>query len=782
MDTTTVYGTVDEGSIPSRGTFKEVPLKNKLTVLLLTIILMVVGAVTIQSQNTASAFSETTPIRAAFYYPWYPETENWATQYHPTLGKYDSSDPAVITKHISQAKDSGLDAFIASWWGQGTKTDQRLPLLLNEANKQNFSIAPYYEHASQVDPTTAEIQSDTSYLKTLADANPSWLRVNNKPVLFVYNTLNPSCDQVAKWVSAAPDWYLQLKVFPGYQNCSVQPDSWHQYGPAAATDQQGMYSYTVSPGFYKFNETAPRLDRDLSRFRTNLESMKASGAQWQLITSWNEWGEGTSIESADEWASASGSGQYVDTLRSVLVGDTVVPADVDLTATADSYTREDSAASNYGTAASVYVDASPIRRTYLKFQIPAGPVDAKPVSANLLITANSAQSVGFTVRQSNDTSWTETGINYNNAPPTATSSCGSSGAVTSGQRVKVNLDVSTCLLTGSDHPVTLVLETTSSTNLNLASREAASKPVLHLAYGGTATASPTPTVSATPTPTASATPTPTPTPTVIPTTVPGTGVTKLLVFIEENHSLAQMQAGMPYTFQQAQKYGYANNYIAIRHPSLPNYIAIAGGDTYGIADDNPPSAHPLSGQTVFGQALAAGKTAKTYVDGMPSNCALTDGGTRYAVKHNPWAYFTPSAERTGCQSFDVPVTQLDADITAGTLPNVGMVVPNLCNDAHDCSLSVADNWFKGYMTKIYASPDWQSGRLAVVLTADEDDRNSGNKVLTVVIHPSQNGNVVSTPLTHYSLTRLYEDVAGTSYLKNAATAPSMSQAFGLPIG
>jgi acid phosphatase len=51
----------------------------------------------------------------------------------------------------------------------------------------------------------------------------------------------------------------------------------------------------------------------------------------------------------------------------------------------------------------------------------------------------------------------------------------------------------------------------------------------------------------------------------------------------------------------------------------------------------------------------------------------------------------------------------------------------------------------------------------------------------VVIHPSQTGNVVTAPLTHYSLTRLYEAVAGVPYLHQAATAPSLSKAFGLPL-
>jgi hypothetical protein len=86
------------------------------------------------------------------------------------------------------------------------------------------------------------------------------------------------------------------------------------------------------------------------------------------------------------------------------------------------------------------------------------------------------------------------------------------------------------------------------------------------------------------------------------------------------------------------------------------------------------------------------------------------------------------------------------------------------------------------MTEILAGPDWRAGRLVVILTADEAGSGAAsNTVLTVVIHPSQSHKVVSTRLTHYSLTRLYEDIAHAPHLRNAASAPSMSAAFGLPI-
>jgi hypothetical protein len=91
----------------------------------------------------------------------------------------------------------------------------------------------------------------------------------------------------------------------------------------------------------------------------------------------------------------------------------------------------------------------------------------------------------------------------------------------------------------------------------------------------------------------------------------------------------------------------------VTHPSLPNYLAIAGGSTFGVRDDKSPAAHPLAGQSVFGQVLAAGGTAKTYAEAMPSNCATSAEG-RYAVKHNPWPYFADAGERAACRRYDVP--------------------------------------------------------------------------------------------------------------------------------
>lgn len=257
------------------------------------------------------------------------------------------------------------------------------------------------------------------------------------------------------------------------------------------------------------------------------------------------------------------------------------------------------------------------------------------------------------------------------------------------------------------------------------------------------------------------------------------GAAKVLVFIEENHSLAQMRTGMPYLYSQAVKYGYATHYTAVTHPSLPNYLAISSGSTFGIADDKAPSAHPLPGPTVFGVA----SSAKSYQESMPSNCSTTTTSL-YAARHNPWVY-VPS-ERAKCLSRDVPAGTttsgaLRTDLANGTLPAVGEVTPNIVHDAHDGTLAAADTWLKGWLARVYASPDWKAGRLVVIVTADEDDYNQGNTVLTTVIHPSQHAHVVSTPLTHYSLSKLMSSVGHAACIRNACPAPMFAKAFALPL-
>ena len=258
---------------------------------------------------------------------------------------------------------------------------------------------------------------------------------------------------------------------------------------------------------------------------------------------------------------------------------------------------------------------------------------------------------------------------------------------------------------------------------------------------------------------------------------------KVLVIVEENRSYANTARNMPYLVSLGSKYGHATAMRGVTHPSLPNYLAIAAGSTFGITDDRNPSSHPLSAATVFGQARAAGKQARVYAEGMTTACQRFNTG-RYAVRHNPWTYFTSSAEYNGCRANDLPSGTttsgaLHNDIVAGRLPTVGMLVPDVCHDGHDCSAATADAWLKRWVPAIMAGPDYRAGRLAVVITFDEDDRRAGNLIYTAVVHPTLHGKTVTKALNHYSLSASLSRISGRTPLRKAATAPPFLTAFGL---
>ena len=207
-----------------------------------------------------------------------------------------------------------IQAGISSWWGQGSKTDSRVTGLLSAANGTPFCWTLYYEPA--LTGGAAQIASDLAYIAANYAGNPNYLHVNGKPVLFVYSRAEASCTDTQTWVTTNNgQYYLNLQVFGGYTTCTYQPDSWHQYSPGVAEDHQAGYSFSLSPGFYKYSESSPRLVRDPNAWRQNVADMVASNEPWQLITTFNEWLEGSSVENGMEWASASGQGVYLDILH-----------------------------------------------------------------------------------------------------------------------------------------------------------------------------------------------------------------------------------------------------------------------------------------------------------------------------------------------------------------------------------------------------------------------------------------------------------------------------------
>ena len=272
----------------------------------------------------------TLPARGTFYYPWFGEAWNQgsynpATQYQPSAGYYATI--SMLSSHVQSMLYGGFDFAVSSWWGQGSKEDVRLSPLLTAAHGTRLMIAPYYEAEGNAvagvsgspNPTSAQLTDDLNYLASHYVSDPNYLWIAGKPALFVYGDGSDGCATATRWAvanaAATMQFYVVLKVFSGYSTCADQPANWHQYGPASASDSQGTHSYTISPGFFKFGESAPRLTRDPARWVQQVQAMNCSSAGLRLVTTFNEWGEGTAVESATAWASSTGRGTYLDALH-----------------------------------------------------------------------------------------------------------------------------------------------------------------------------------------------------------------------------------------------------------------------------------------------------------------------------------------------------------------------------------------------------------------------------------------------------------------------------------
>jgi phosphatidylinositol-3-phosphatase len=256
---------------------------------------------------------------------------------------------------------------------------------------------------------------------------------------------------------------------------------------------------------------------------------------------------------------------------------------------------------------------------------------------------------------------------------------------------------------------------------------------------------------------------------------------KLLVVVLENHAPDSVEREMPTLTALGRQYGRATQYYALTHPSLGNYLAIAGGTTFSVEDDGGPAKHPLSGGSVFGQAIAGRSSAKTYAESMPRSCDDSNDGD-YAVKHNPWVYF-PS-ERVACQRDDVPSGApssgaLHDDLVAGRMPNFALLIPDLCSDAHDCDLATSDRWLAPWLQLVRSSPDWKAGRLAVFVTFDEDDHTAGNRITGVLAYPTLHAAEVTKRLDHRDLSASASLLLGGRPLREAAGRAGLLAAFGL---
>ena len=259
---------------------------------------------------------------------------------------------------------------------------------------------------------------------------------------------------------------------------------------------------------------------------------------------------------------------------------------------------------------------------------------------------------------------------------------------------------------------------------------------------------------------------------------------RVVVVVMENKSYDQVRS-LPYISSLLAQGATLSNSVAIRHPSQPNYLALWGGNTLGVTNDNCPApGSPYSTQNLGQMCETHGLTWRAYSENLGavgSNFCSYDGNVftgLYTRKHDPWTYYINVDHMN-----ERPYGDLAADIAAGTLPNLVFIVPNNCHNTHNsstpgCGLADGDAWLAANMPAVLAALG-PSGLL--VLTWDEDDSSANNHILTALVGPLViPGAVSAQAVNHYTIVRMICEVLGFPTFERATAEASITNVWIAP--
>jgi phospholipase C len=240
----------------------------------------------------------------------------------------------------------------------------------------------------------------------------------------------------------------------------------------------------------------------------------------------------------------------------------------------------------------------------------------------------------------------------------------------------------------------------------------------------------------------------------------------VVVIVFENKERQQVLGNRSaQTFNRyAKRFANLTAYYGVTHPSLPNYIALVSGSTQGITSncaecivDAPSLADSLE---------AAGRSWKTYAEGLPFPGFTGAVNGRYAKKHNPFLYFRSIVDDAVRRTRVVPLAQLAADLRAHALPDFALLVPDLCSSMHDCGIPVGDAWLRRI-----ASPLLKLPKTAVFVVFDEGStptRGGGHTPALVLGTAVRSGSRFRPFSGHYEMLRTIEQAWGLPLLGASA--------------
>ncbi len=250
----------------------------------------------------------------------------------------------------------------------------------------------------------------------------------------------------------------------------------------------------------------------------------------------------------------------------------------------------------------------------------------------------------------------------------------------------------------------------------------------------------------------------------------------VFLFYFENEDFGSVignTARAPYLNSLLPKGSLLHDFFAEEHPSDANYLALAGGSTFGIPLDDPEEENPLytiRARNIGDLVDAAHETWKAYLQSAAGPCDDTVHDY-YWNDDLPMLYFADVRDRPAyCSAHVVPLRQLQGDLSStATTPSFSWIGANDCTDMEGCGIASGDKFLRQQMQSILRSPAWLTQRSLVIITFDEDgydDQNPAQRVATIVLGSSgvRRGYVSHVRYTHYSLLRTIEATLGLGSL------------------
>jgi hypothetical protein len=248
---------------------------------------------------------------------------------------------------------------------------------------------------------------------------------------------------------------------------------------------------------------------------------------------------------------------------------------------------------------------------------------------------------------------------------------------------------------------------------------------------------------------------------------------RIAVIVMENADCSDVIGAKqaPYITALARRYSFASRNFALAKPSLPNYLGLTGGSTFGITSNCTDCS--VAGVNLVDQLEAAGISWKAYMQGMPEPCFTGAEAGLYAKRHNPFVYYdTVVSDDMRCSRV-VPFDQLARDLASRTLPRFVWITPDLCNDTHSCSLRTGDRFLSRVVPPLLRA---LGPRGALFLLWDEGyelagccGRAAGGNVALIAAGGGARERARSgLRYDHYSVLRTIEDAFGLPRLRNAA--------------